>query len=426
MSPPALGRQVGLLGAVALGLGAMMGTGVYVSLALAAATVGHGVLVALGLAASLALANGLSSASLAAAHPVSGGTYAYARRFVSERVGFFAGALFLLAKTASAGTAALGASAYALALAGWEGQPAWPGAVLLVVAATGVVAAGVRRTIAVNGAIVAVGLGALAVFVGTSGLRADGWGALPARALADAGAALADGRLLPATALLFVAYTGYGRVATLGEEVVAPARTIPRAIVASVAVTACVYGAVAAAALAGAGARFGASAEAPLVAVAVGLGAPAVGGVLAVGALVGMVGVLLNLVLGLSRVAFAMVRDGELPTGLAGLRAGEPVAAVVAVGVAVGAVALADDVRWSWSLSAAAVLLYYALTHVAALRMPAAQLRVPRGVAWVGLAGCAGLALAVAPSVWGVLLGVLGFAVAMRALVARAGAAANG
>ena len=103
-----LQRELGLAGATVTGLGSILGTGVFVSLAIAAGITGPSVILAIVLAAGLALCNALSSAQLAAAHPISGGTYEYGYKYLSPRLGFTAGWLFLCAKTASAATAALG------------------------------------------------------------------------------------------------------------------------------------------------------------------------------------------------------------------------------------------------------------------------------------------------------------------------------
>ncbi|NNK61650.1 MAG: amino acid permease, partial [Gemmatimonadetes bacterium] len=258
-SPPRLRRQVGLPGAVLLGLGSMVGTGVFVALGLGAGIAGPAVMIALGLAAALALANGLSSAQLAAAHPVSGGTYEYGYRWLGPALGFSAGWMFMWAKSASAATAALG-------LVGYLGQfvpaltavPAPVAAATLTLAITALVAGGIRRSNRGNALLVGVtllGLGALvmaAVGLGPTDIggvaRATGAAAAVGGAAPTGGGTLGQvdpGALLHAAALLFVAFTGYGRVATLGEEVREPERVIPRAVVTTVLVVALIYAAVA-------------------------------------------------------------------------------------------------------------------------------------------------------------------------------------
>jgi basic amino acid/polyamine antiporter, APA family len=449
-----LRREVGLPGAILMGLGSIVGTGLFVSLGIAAGVAGYGILLALPLAALLALFNGLSSAQLAAAHPVSGGTYEYGYRFLSPGLGFSAGWMFLLAKGASAATAALGlAGALLLLLHGLGGQGAgslaegfgglgdgWMspatrialagGAVILL---TLLVAGGIRRSNRVNLAVVGATLAILGVFLAVGLPRAlpalaqwlEGGGVGPLDGMSgpmpgdgavpgsDGGSGWGLAPFLHATALLFVAYTGYGRIATLGEEVKAPRQTIPRAIWVTLAVVACLYLGVAAVALGVLGAegfaRATAETAAPLQVVAQAMDRPLLPLLLGVAALTAMTGVLLNLLLGLSRVALAMGRRGDLPSGLAGIHSptGSPRAAVAAVGGVVLLLALLGDVRATWSFSAFSVLIYYGITNLAALRLPPEHRLYPRWVPLAGLAGCVLLAFQVEPVYWLVGSGLL-------------------
>lgn len=420
----ALRREVGLPGAVLLGLGSMVGTGVFVSIGLAAGVAGPALLAATLLAALVATANGLSSAQLAAAHPVSGGTYEYGYRWLSPAFGFAAGWLFLLAKSASAATAALGLSGYLLELFGVDGDGARALRAALGVAAalaiTAFVAGGIRRSNRGNALIVTVTLAGLVVLVAAAipaivPERLDNF--TPFLPRGDA--------LLHGAALMFVAFTGYGRIATLGEEVRNPERVIPRAVILTMAVVTALYLGVG---LAGVGvlgaAAFGDVAErtaAPLEAVAAALGSPALAALVSVAAVTAMAGVLLNLVLGLSRVLLAMARRGDAPAYLSRIDAARasPVASVWTCGAVVAAIALAGDVRIAWSFSAFTVLVYYAITNLAALRLPAEQRRFPRWIPAAGLVGCLGLAFWVEPGVWlaGTALLLLGLAV--RTVVRR-------
>ena len=423
-----LRRQVGLGGAVMMGLGSILGTGVFVSVGIGAGIAGPAVVLAIALAGVLAVCNALSSAQLAASHPVSGGTYEYGYRYLTPWLGFSAGWMFLCAKSASAATAALGFAGYALHAAGVEGR-AWRTALALgaVAALTGLVLAGMRRSNRANMVIVGVTLATLVFFV-LAGLRAT---------MADGAANLRPffggldtatpvwRRLLEATALMFVAYTGYGRIATLGEEVIEPRRTIPRAIVVTLAVSMSLYIAVGVVGIGGAGVGAFAGEEggraAPLESAARVFGVPGAGWVLAVGAVTAMLGVLLNLVLGLSRVALAMGRRGDLPRVFASVTAGgNPTASVVGVGVVIAAMAAAGDLKLAWSFSAFTVLVYYAITNLAALRLAREDRLYPPLISWVGLAGCVGLAFWVEPRVWAGGLAVLGAGLLVRRLAGRA------
>jgi APA family basic amino acid/polyamine antiporter len=406
----ALKRRVGVAGAVLMGLGSILGTGVFVSLGLAAGIAGPAVLCSLVIAATLALFNGLSSAQLAATYPVSGGTYEYAYRTVGPRTGFSAGWLFMTAKSASAATAALGLAGYLIQFLGADTRWSVPLAVGGVLATTALVYGGVRRTNRINAVVVALtvtGLGALIV-VGLppalDGGRSNLMPLIPARGdLPD---------LLHGAALMFVAYTGYGRIATLGEEVIDPSRTIPRSIVAALGIVLVIYLGVAVVALGTLGAdayTLEAQRGAPLQVVAGVLGPGWLVQVVGFAAVTAMLGVLLNLVLGLSRVLLAMGRRADVPVVFA--RVDEsgttPGPAVLATGAFIASLVLIGDVQTTWSFSAFTVLAYYSLTNVASLRLPREALLYPRWVSWAGLLGCASLAVWIEPIYWLAGLGLL-------------------
>ncbi len=418
-----LRRELGVFGAVLLGLGSIVGTGVFVSLGVAAGVAGPAVLLAIVIGAALASFNGLSSAQLAADHPVSGGTYEYGYTYLRPWLGFLAGVTFLLAKSASAATAALGFAGYLLGLLGAPDRLSVPLAVAAVVALTAVVLAGMRRSNAVNVAVVSVTLLGLLVFVaaGAPAALANGAAHLTPFLQPEPGTSPLVA-LLRASALMFVAFTGYGRIATLGEEVVEPRRTIPRAIVTALVVVMVLYVLVGLVGVGTVGADGLARVEgraAPLELAARSFGSPLVARVVAVGAVTAMLGVALNLVLGLSRVLLAMGRRGDAPAVFGRLDPSgtTPTWSVVAVGVAVALLALLGDVRTTWSFSAFTVLVYYAVTNLAALALPPAVRMFPRAAAWLGLVGCVGLAFFVEPGVWLVGAGLLSLAVLLRALV---------
>jgi APA family basic amino acid/polyamine antiporter len=411
-------------------LGSIVGTGIYVSVGLAAGVAGSAVVVAVVLAALVAAASALSSAQLAASHPVSGGTYEYGYRYLSPTFGVVAGWAFLVAKTASAATAALGFAGYLLDLLGLvEVGLHVPLALAAVVGFTALVAAGIRRTNVANAVIVAVAMGALVSFVaaGTPSAVAGAGVHLSPLPVGRSGIAA----LLHATALMFVAYTGYGRIATLGEEVRRPARTIPRAIVLTLGASLALYltvslvavGSVGAETLAGYVRRSGA----PLEDAARTFGVPGLPLVVTVGALAAMLGVLLNLILGLSRVVLAMARRRDLPGGLAHVESERrgPTRAVLLTGAAVAALVLTGDIGLAWSVSAFTVLIYYAVTNLAALRLPAEARHYPRWVAAAGLIGCLGVGVWVETRVWVGGLGAIMLGVLVHATLKRVGGAAG-
>jgi APA family basic amino acid/polyamine antiporter len=428
-----LHRVVSLPGAVLLGLGSILGTGVFVSIGIGAGVAGNALLLAVALAAVVAACNALSSAQLAAAHPVSGGTYEYGYRWLSPSLGFAAGWMFLCAKSFSAATAALGFAGYALRAAPGVGDGIdlhrWKVLLALVgvLALTALVLTGMRRSSRVNAAIVSVTLASLAAFC-VFGLRdAAGraevlWKPTFFGVEGDDRPALV--RLLEATALMFVAYTGYGRLATLGEEVREPRKTIPRAIIATLVVSAAIYMGVSFVALGTLGpvglAEAARTSAAPLEEAARHFDGEWIAEVVAIGAVAAMLGVLLNLILGLSRVALAMGRRDDLPRVLARVGAnGSPNAAVVGVGLAIAAIALIGDVKLTWSFSAFTVLVYYAITNLAAIRLTREERLYPAWIAWAGLIACLSLAFFVEARVWMMGLGLIGVGFVVRAVVRK-------
>lgn len=404
-----LRRDIGWFGAMMLGLGSIVGTGVFVSIAVATAAAGPAVILAIPLAALVALCNGLSSAQLAAVHPVSGGTYEYAYRRLNPLTGFTAGWMFLLAKSASAATAVKGIAVYVANLAGVT-EDAFR-AIIAAVALAAVLAislAGIRRSTAVNTLMVSVTLMALAglvlaalpVALNASGNLSPFWHSVTRPSQPGLG-------FLEAIALMFVAFTGYGRIATLAEEVRSPEKTIPLAIMATLGVTALLYCLVAWVSVSAIGAEaFVAALDsqvAPLARVAAVTAAPQMmAGVVAVGAITAMLGVLLNLVLGLSRVVLAMARRRDFPASLSAIHAarGVPVRATLLTAAIIGTLTLLGDIRATWSFSAFTVLIYYAVTNLAALQLTASERRFPRGVSWLGLAACLALAFQVPVVTW--------------------------
>lgn len=384
--PSRLARRLGLGDAVVIGLGSMIGAGVFAALGPAARAAGGGLLVGLALAAVVAYCNALSSARLAAVYPQSGGTYVYGRERLGPFWGYLAGWGFVVGKTASCAAMALTFGAYA--------APDWrrPLAALAVVALTAVNLRGVQKTASVTRVLVAVVLAVLA-FVVAAGL-ADG------PDTDHLGPMLAGGwrGVLQSGGLLFFAFAGYARIATLGEEVVDPARTIPRAVPLALGITLVVYAAVAVTALLAVGPAVLAASEAPLAAVVRAGPLDGWAPVVRVGGAVASLGVLLSLIAGVSRTAFAMAADGHLPRWLDAVHPTHrvPHHAELAVGALVTVLVLAVDLRGAIGFSSFAVLTYYAVANAAAWTLPAATVtrrRAHRAVAAIGLAGCLVLAV---------------------------------
>ena len=371
-----------------IGAGSMIGAGVFAAWAPAAQAAGTGLLIGLAIAAVVAFCNASSSAQLAAIHPESGGTYLYGRRQLGPFWGHLAGWGFVVGKTASCAAMALTVGAYL-----------WPAhdravAVAAIVVITAVNIGGLTRTVSVTRILLVVALAALATVV------VSGWTS------PDAGLGRLtpiDGNLfdiLRSAGFLFFAFAGYARIATLGEEVKDPAITIPRAIPIALSAVLAVYALVAITALAVVPAGALAESAAPLGLV-VDLGR--LGGlapVVDIGAGIAALGVLLNLIPGVSRTGLAMAREHELPHWFAQIdpRRSLPLRAELTVAAIVIALVAVLDLRSAIGVSGVAVLTYYAITNAAALTLRADQRRWPRSVAVVGLVGCLTLVAALPPT----------------------------
>jgi len=396
-----LRRDIRTPGAILMGLGSIVGTGIFVSIAIATQISGNGIIIAIVVAALLAMFNGLSSAQLAAAHPVSGGTYEYGNRFLGSYFGFTAGWMFLIAKSASAATAVLGCASYLFYLFDIEASTSTlvlAGIAILLVM-TLLVSGGISRSNLANKIIVTITLLGLAALI-TAGLFVKG---IPADPIFNMFEGSDISSVLYASALMFVAYTGYGRIATLGEEVDEPKTTIPKAIILAMVVIVILYLSVSLTALNIMGAEdFGLTVEgeaAPLMKVAQALSVPYIGPIISFTAVTAMLGVLLNLILGLSRVMLSMGRRKDLPGVLAHInpKTQSPVPAVLTTGVVIGILVLSGDVVFTWSFSAFTVLIYYSITNLSALFLPEESRLYPKTIPALGLFGCIFLAFWIDP-----------------------------
>jgi APA family basic amino acid/polyamine antiporter len=404
---PQLERQLGITDAVVMGLGSMIGAGIFAVLAPAAAAAGSSVLIALAAAAVVAYLNATSSARCAARYPESGGAYVYGRKRLGEFWGYLAGWGFVVGKTASCAATALIVGFYA-----WPAQ-AHAIAVVAVLALTAVNYTGIQKSALMTRIIVAVVLAALAaVAVVAFTAPSTDFGRL------DIGADASAHGVLQAAGLLFFAFAGYARIATLGEEVRDPARTIPRAIPLALGIALIVYAVVAVAALAVLGSQGLAHSAAPLADVVRAAGAAGFAPVVRSVAVIAALGSLLSLILGVSRTTFAMARDHYLPQQLSAVhpKFKTPYCAEVAVGVVVAVLAGTAEVRSAIGFSSFSVLVYYAIANASAWTLGG------RIVPTVGFIGC--LVFAFALPLNSVLLGTAVLLVGTAAYAVRRGRSA--
>lgn len=410
---PRLARRLGLGDAVVIGLGSMIGAGVFAAFTPAAAAAGSGLLVGLALAATVAWINATSSAQLAAQFPESGGAYVYGRECLGESWGFAAGWAFVIGKTASCAAMAITAATYAL---GGEARAAQVVGLGVVAALTVVLTRGITKTARLARLLLTVTLVCLLVTVLVIASFTRAWAA-PVAAVGDATAY----GILQAAGLLFFAFAGYARIATLGEEVRDPTVTIPRAITRALGLVIALYAALALLLLATIGADGIAHSALPLLAAAQAADVSWIGVVLRIGATVASLGALLGLLSGVGRTVLAMARRADLPRALAAVdrRSHVPAVAQLWVAGAVAALVLLTDLRHAIGFSSFGVLLYYAIANASAWTQTGPHRRWPRWVQGTGLLGC--LLLAASLPLGSVAAGalVVGVGVSGRAWLQR-------
>ncbi|MGY2746333.1 APC family permease [Arthrobacter sp. UYCu723] len=410
-SHPRLARRLNTFDAVVIGLGSMIGAGVFAAFTPAAQTAGSGLLIGLLLAAIVAYCNATASAQLAAEYPTSGGTYLYGRERLGPWPGFLAGWGFVIGKTASSAAMALTFAAYA-APAGWE-RPVAIAAVVLLVAVN---YRGVTRTAALTRFIVVAVLLVLAIVVAACWIP----GAADPPKLFDGGV-LTHGwyGILQSAGLLFFAFAGYARIATMGEEVINPRRTIPRAIVIALGIAVAVYAAIAVSILAVLGADGIAGTPAPLAAAVAAGSWHWASPIVRLGAALAALGALLALIAGLGRTSLAMAREADLPRWLAAVhprfkvphRAELVLAAVICVIIGVA------ELRGAIGFSSFGVLIYYLVANVSAYTQSGENRRYPKALQLIGAVAC--VVLVATLPVESVIAGVLMFAAGVVYRVVR-------
>jgi APA family basic amino acid/polyamine antiporter len=406
---PELARRLGTFDAVVIGLGSMIGAGVFAAFAPAARAAGTGLLIGLGIAAVVAYCNATASAQLAAVYPTSGGTYVYGRERLGPGWGFAAGWAFVVGKTASCAAMALTFAAYAVPGPTWAQRLVGVVAVLALVAINyrGVIRTAVTTRVLVAGTLIAITVVVVAI--------ATGGHASGSHLVAPIGGAHG---VLQSAGLLFFAFAGYARIATMGEEVVDPARTIPRAITIALGVTVAIYAVVGVAALLAAGPSALAHATAPLVTAVRAAGSAYAVPVVRVGAVLASLGALLALIAGVGRTSLAMARRGDLPRWLAAVhpRYRVPHHAELALGVLVSVLVATTDLRGVIGFSSFGVLTYYGIANASAFTQPRAQRRWPRALNVLGVVGCVTLAFTLPLVSIVAALAVLGLGLGGRAL----------
>ncbi|MDB9512860.1 amino acid permease [Kamptonema animale CS-326] len=415
--PKQLKRELGWFGSTIMGLGSVLGVGIFVSLGLATEVSGSAVIIALVLAGLVVACNSLNLTQLAVNHPVSGGVYEYGYKYLNPWLGFTAGWLFLLGKMAVAATAALSFAGYLLNTIGVTERgylvPVAEAAILIM---TLVVLAGIRTSKITTLVVLSVTIGSL-LFLIVAGLIV-----FPENALANLAFPEIDGRnwienQLQSIALLFVAYNGAARIALLSEEVVEPRKNIPKSVIITIVFTMILYVGLAIVSLGSIGPlAFSEAARvqaAPLEVVAESFGIPVAPIIVAIGAITAMLSILLSTVLSLSRLILAMGRRGDMPRFLTQLNStgSTPYWAVISVGIAIALLVLIGNVKTTWAFGTFGALYRCFIVALATLRLSNEERLYPIGITWIALLSSVVLAFCLDWQVWLVGLGVIGIGI---------------
>ncbi|MAY89203.1 MAG: amino acid permease [Pseudooceanicola sp.] len=379
-------RVLTLKDAVGVGLGAIIGAGIFVVTGVAAGVSGPAFVVSLMIAGLIAAFNALSSAQLAAVYPQSGGTYEYGYRLLNPALGFSAGWMFLMSKLAAGGVVAIGFGSYFYQLV-----PLGSPLLISIVAVIFLTLAnffGIKKTGNLNLFIVSFTILSLLYFVVSGFPKIESGNFTPFAPFGISGIA-------EATALLFFAFTGYARIATLAEEVRDPKITIPRAVIITIVTAIILYALVSIVAIGVIGAENMAGSKSPLQLVADSLTTPGIQVVITLGASTAMLGVLLSQILGISRMMFAMGRKKDL---LPVFEKIHPKNNVPHIGIFLtGAIILLLSIfgTFEFILASAAftILLYYSITNIAAMKQPEEDQRFGKAVPVLGLIGCLAMAI---------------------------------
>lgn len=390
-------RSLTLKDAVGIGLGAIIGAGIFVVTGIAAGVSGPAFLVGLLIAGIIATFNALSSAQLASKYPLSGGTYEYGYILINPVFGFSAGWMFLVSKLAGAGFVAIGFGSYFYQLVPITSPITF--SVLAVVFLTGANYFGIKKAGVFNLVIVTITLLSL-IYLAFSGIPEVNFENFkPFAPFGISGIA-------EATALLFFAFTGYGRIATLAEEITDPKKTIPKAIIITIVTAILLYSVISVVAIGVIGTQNMAGSTSPLQVVAEALNTPAISSIVAIGASTAMLGVLLSQILGISRVMLAMGRRNDLPPVFRSIneKYRVPHIGILITGLIILILTLIGSFEFIVRASTFTILLYYSITNIAAIKQPKKDRMYGKLIPILGLIGC--LAMSASLPLYVILTGI--------------------
>jgi basic amino acid/polyamine antiporter, APA family len=395
-----LHRSLGLFDAYAIGLGAIVGAGIFVVTGVAASLAGPALLISLVIGAVVSGFTALSFAELAMRIPKEGGGYEFAHELVSPLGGFVSGWMWLISNVLSGTAVAIGFASY---LAVFIPLPVNLVAAAACVGVTAINLWGIRESTSLNDLLVIFKVGVLLLFAAVGVLLVHPENFVP---LAPNG----TWGIMQGAAIIFFAYSGFGRIAMVSEEVVDPKRTVPKAIFLALITSTIIYMLVAGVSIGMIGYEGIANSASPL-STAASLESPLLSKLIGLAAIAATLSVLLTTLLGMSRLSFAMARNSDLPKSLMRLnpRTRTPVIAIVLFGGMMAILCLFSSVLFAAALSNFGSLLYYALVNVSALKMPRPTYH--RIFPVLGLISCLILLLFLGSEAWA--FGLVGLAIVL-------------
>lgn len=375
-----LERTLGLFDATAISVGATIGAGIFVVTGIAAGLAGSAMVVSMLVAASISAFTALSFAELSAWEPKEGGIYEYVFRLISPFTGFLVGWIWILSNIFGGAAVALGFAHYLKAL--WPAVPVGLTAAGLCLAFSALNFIGVQQSARVNTGLVVAKLAVLVFFVAFGAGHMSRANFAPFQPLRPG--------VLAGACFIFFAYTGFARVAMVAGEVKNPRRTVPEAILLSLAISTVVYILVGTTAIGLVGAGVLAGSSSPLTAAIKAAGSPLASSVVSAGALLATAGVLLTSILGVSRMAFAMALRKDMPAALGRLhpRFRTPALSIWIAGGIMAVLALLADLSKVVAISTFSLLFCYSFANLAALKLKSVARKYPRFLPAVGLTSC--------------------------------------
>jgi len=402
--PAGLKREIGLFGATALGIGAIIGSGIFIVTGIVAGIAGPAMIISVLIAGVIALFSALCVAELSAYLPEEGGTYAYAQKLISPLAGFIAGWIWVFSNIFVGAAVSLGFAHYFATL--FPALPVKGIAVFICLIFIIINYIGLKESTILNNLLVTLKVLILLFFI------AFGLGFFSTANLTPLSPAGISG-ILSGAALIFFAYTGFARVTIMAEEVQNPRVTIPRSIYLALAISTILYIFVSVIAVGLVGAPALSRSGSPLAdAIRVTGSSPAVL-LISTGAMIATASVLLTTIMGISRIVFAMSRKGDLPAFLNRLhpRFNTPHYAIWLSGACMIAAILLADLTLVVAVSTFAMLVFYLIADIAALRIPSDFQKYPRIVPLIGAVSCIALIGFLTINSW--LIGCIGLVIGM-------------